>query len=106
LVVIEFNSGKAKCTSLSHHSVSCRKENSSIILFGRIIVGNPCHELTHTVSILEDKLEIHLHVKRLPGFCVQCIAEIPFQILIREVPEGVKSIIILYQSKALYECRI
>ena len=93
---------KSKCTSLKEHTLACRMETDHVVISGSIIVPNPCYRLKMSYEIRNtNTLCINLFVTRLPGFCIQCIAEIPFEIIIRDLPANLTNIIILYRGKVL-----
>jgi len=101
ITTIELLTEKAKCTSLAESSVSFSFHETSIIVTGTLIIPNPCHKLSLSQREKETDLEIHLITSRFSGFCVQCTAELPFKIIIKDLKPNLRTITILYKGKVL-----
>lgn len=103
---IIFQTKEARCSSSASSEVSVMRDKDTFVIRGFVIVPNPCYQLTFNYELRAGELIVELVAKRKSGMCIQCIAQIPFEMRIMSIIKEIKNIIILYQKTELIRYRL
>jgi hypothetical protein len=106
-----FDCYQSRCASEQKSQAVIGTFGSTIVAYGLAITPTPCYGLEAKLDIpltfaYPPTIIIDIIPREEPGYCIECLGEIPFRAKIVNLSPGSYNIIIQYQGKAIIQERV
>jgi hypothetical protein len=95
----EVESDQGECTESQTPSATISETDDGVAVSGRIVAPTPCHLARVTEQSVEDRtVRFRIDVRENPevASCVQCIAEVPFELT--ATLDGIESVVVAIEG--------
>lgn len=108
---LTFDCYEGRCASDGKSQAIIGNFENTIVAYGVAITPTPCYELeardiSAVFSYYPLAIVVDITPKEKPGYCIECLGEVPFQAKIMGLTSGIYDIIIQYQGKVIGQERV
>jgi len=108
---LTFNYYRGRCTSEQKSQAIIGSFANTIVAYGLVITPTPCYELeardiSAVFSYYPLAIVVDITAKEKPGYCIECLGEVPFQAKIMGLAPGTYDVIVQYQGKVIGQERV
>lgn len=106
-----FDCYQGRCASEQKSQAIIGNFDNTIVAYGVVITPTPCYELVAKLDIpptfaYPSTIIIDIIPREEPGYCIECLGEVPFRAKIVGLTPGSYDIIVQYQGKVISQERV